>query len=105
MSYNTDSAFPENIDELEFLSDPGLAQKHIVDTHRGYIKDGKYSDASEYLKSQARITPVNADLLNMLQNRMIELQNYLLKRSASKCSRATYGSEPTNPSDGILWIE
>ena len=102
MSYVLESSFPNEIDARVFISDPGIEDTEILAKHQSSIANGNYTEASDYICSQEHITPVTADLLNMIQNREIALQTYLL--TCEKCSRAVYGDMPENPENNTIWI-
>ena len=107
MAYSETSVFPSNIDQLDFISDPDYAHKNIIDTHRGYIANGQYTAASNYINSQSGITPVNASLLNMIQNRTIALQEYLLTiPDSEKVKRFRFQETDISSTltDGGTWI-
>ena len=100
--YNTTSNFPTSIDDLLFISDVDYPHKEIYETHKNYLNNSQYSQASSFINSQEGISPIVADLFNLINNRIIALQTYLLE--ADKCKRATYNSEPESPSDEEIWI-
>lgn len=100
--YNTTSNFPVGIDDLLFISDVDYPHKEIFETHKTYLNNGQYSQASDFINSQNGITPIVADLFNLINNRIIALQSYLLE--SDKCNRATYNSEPISPVNEEIWI-
>lgn len=103
MAYIEASNFPIDIDDLPFVSDVDLAHKPIMQTHENYLSNDEYTLASSYLDSQTDITPINAGLLNLIENRIISTQEYLL--TLTPVARCNYGSEPASPMDGTIWIE
>lgn len=106
MAYNTQSSYSSEsntIDDLVFVSDVNLSHKRVMETHQNYIENGQYSTASTYINEQTGITPIVADLFNLIKNRIIALQTYLL--SLDQIERANYENEPLNPTDGMIWIE
>lgn len=115
MGYNLNSTFIRDknytADERVFISDVSLANKNIMEKHIEYINNKQYSTASTYIKDQQNlqgITPITADLFNMIQNRLYETQKYLLSDDCDKCNRGIYGNLPSpegNVKDLTVWIE
>lgn len=82
--YDIESKFPDAIDDLIFFSDISYSKKYIETNHRNLLRNGKYSEASEYLNNQEDITPYSADLLNCASNRIRATQDYLLNKDIVK---------------------
>ena len=78
MLCNPLSLYPDKIDPLIFFQDVSLEKVEIMETYDYLIKNGKYSDASEYINSQSDIYGYFADFLNAIENRIYNLQGYLL---------------------------
>lgn len=100
--YNTTTNYPTSVDDLLFISDVDCKSESIMNKHQDYIKKGEYDNASNYLNNQAGITPIVADLFNLLENRIIAVQTHLLEQDSVE--RAYY-EEPESPVDGTIWIE
>ena len=100
--YNTISNFPYMIDDLVFISDVDCKSEHIMIQHQEYINNGLYEEASNYLNSQTNITPIVADVFNLIEDRIVTLQTYLLTQGS--VDRAYY-EQPSNPVEGTIWIE
>lgn len=100
--YNTISIFPNSIDDLVFISDVDCKSENIMIQHQEYINNGLYEEASNYLNSQTNITPIVADVFNLIENRIVALQTYLLTQGS--VNRAYY-EQPSNPVEGTIWIE
>ena len=103
MAYIEDSNYPTSVDDLVFVSDVDIAHIGVMQTHQDYINNNQYSTASTYLREQDDITPVNAGLFNLIENRIVTTQEYLL--TLTPVVRCMYGSEPTSPLDGTIWVE
>lgn len=101
--YNTTTNYPTSVDDLLFISDVDCKSETIMNTHQEYINRGTYTDASKYLNKQTGITPIVADLFNLLENRLIALQSHLLSQD-DEVERAHY-EEPESPVEGTIWIE
>ena len=78
MLCNPLSLYPDKIDPLIFFQDVSLEKVEIMETYDHLIKNGKYSDASEYINIQSDIYGYFADFLNAIENRIYNLQEYLL---------------------------
>ena len=100
--YNTTTNYPTSVDDLLFISDVDCKSENIMNTHQEYINIGAYTDASRYLNNQTNITPIVADLFNLIENRIIALQTHL--STQDEVERAYY-EEPENPVDGCIWVE
>lgn len=101
--YNTTTNYPTSVDDLLFISDVDCKSENIMNTHQEYINRSKYTDASRYLNNQSNITPIVADLFNLLENRLIALQSHLLSQD-DEVERAFY-EEPESSVEGTIWIE
>lgn len=100
--YNTTTNYPTSVDDLLFISDVDCKSESIMNKHQDYINKGEYDNASNYLNSQTNITPIVADLFNLLENRIIAVQRHVL--TLNDIERAYY-EEPESPVEGTIWIE
>lgn len=100
--YNTTSNFPNDIDELLFISDCDLLHKDIIATHQTFIDSKEYTNASEYIDQQEGITPVNAGLFNCIRNRIISLQTYLT--NTEKINPMVLSDEEPTDDNIKIWI-
>lgn len=78
MLCNPVSFYPDKIDPLLFFQDISLENVEIMNTYERLIKKSRYSEASEYIKSQKGIFGYFADFLNAIENRIYNLQEHLL---------------------------
>lgn len=101
--YNTTTNYPTAVDDLLFISDVDCKSESIMNKHQDYIKKGEYDNASNYLNNQVGITPIVADLFNLLENRIIAVQTHLLEQD-DEVERAFY-EEPENPTEGCIWVD
>lgn len=101
--YNITTNYPTSIDDLLFVSDVDLKSEPIMNNHQDYINKGEYTNASNYLNNQTGITPIVADLFNLLENRIVALQMHLLTQD-DEVERAHY-EKPESSIDGTIWIE
>ncbi len=104
MSYTVKSSYPDSIDDLVFISDTDIKHESVYKKHQELINNKNYTQASEYISGQTDITPITADLFNLIQNRIIAMQEYL-KNSAESCERVVYGNKPDSPVNKTTWIE
>lgn len=102
--YNIESAFPENTDDLYFISDVNLETQDIYKHHKQLVNNGKYSEASEYLNQQTGITPVNADFFNMLENRIYNTQIYVSAKEKINPVFHSDISEADDISKAPVWV-
>ena len=68
------------------------------------IKEGKYTEASNYLNQQTGITPVTADFFNMLENRIYQTQVYVSNKEKINPVYYSDNSEPSDVSVTPIWI-
>lgn len=100
--YNTTTNYPTTVDDLVFISDVDCKSENIMEQHQYYVSKGLYTEASNYLNSQTEITPIVASLFNLLENRIVALQTYLLEQES--VNRAYY-EQPSNPVNNSIWIK
>ena len=74
MLCNPLSFYPDGIDPLIFFQDVNLEKLEIMNTYDNLIKQGKYSEANEYINGQEGIYGYFADFLNAIENRIYNLQ-------------------------------
>src|SRR5574344_913765 len=73
---NTQTVFPNGVDELQFYSDISIDQVPIMENYLRLLNSGNYTSASEYLKNSGVFYP-RAWFLNMIENRLRTIGNYL----------------------------
>ena len=101
---NTQTVFPNGVDELQFYSDISIDQVPIMDNYLRLLNSGNYTSASEYLKNSG-VFYYGAWFLNMMENRLRTIGNYLT--NLEDLELVTYSdSEPseTEVFDGMNWI-
>lgn len=102
---NTQTVFPNGVDELKFYSDIDLNQVPIMENYLRLLNKGKYTSASEYLKN-SEVFYYGAWFLNMMENRLHAIGKYLINQDDLKL--VTYSdSEPSEFElfDGMNWIK
>ena len=101
---NTQTVFPNGVDELQFFSDISIDQVPIMDNYLRLLNSGNYTSASEYLKNSG-VFYYGAWFLNMMENRLRTIGNYLT--NLEDLELVTYSdSEPSESEvfDGMNWI-
>lgn len=94
------SYYPQKIDEMVFFQDSNLETIEIMNHYNTLIAQGKYSEASDYIDQQEGICGFLADYLNLIENRVYALQEYLLQKPAKK-QPFLYYAEKKYPSPAI----
>ncbi len=77
---NTNSVFPNAIDDLIFFQDIRLINKDIFTTYQNLLSQEKYTESAEYLRASG-IPHYGADLFNLMEDMIYRLQKYLLKEN------------------------
>lgn len=101
---NTQTVFPNGVDELQFYSDISIDQVHIMENYLRLLNSENYTSASEYLKNSG-VFYYGAWFLNMMENRLRTIGNYLT--NLEDLELVTYSdSEPSESEvfDGMNWI-
>ena len=101
---NTQTVFPNGVDELQFYSDISIDQVPIMENYLRLLNSGNYTSASEYLKNSG-VFNYGAWFLNMMENRLRTIGNYLT--NLEDLELVTYSdSEPSESEvfDGMNWI-
>ena len=100
---NVASQFPSAVDDRIYFQDINLSQLNTKTNYESYLANGQYTDASAELNN-ANIDFFGASVLNLIENRLIAIENYLL--TLTKPDWTYYGaSEPDNVPVGYSWIE
>ena len=101
---NTQTVFPNGVDELQFYSDISIDEVPIMENYLRLLNSGNYTSASEYLKNSG-VFYYGAWFLNMMENRLRTIGNYLT--NLEDLELVTYSdSEPSESEvyDGMNWI-
>lgn len=84
MLCNPVSHYPDKIDEMTFFQDNDLEKKEIINAYNGLVAQGKYSEAAEFINQQKGIYGFFGDFFNLIENRIYNLQEYLLQKPPKK---------------------
>ena len=101
---NTQTVFPNGVDELQFFNDISIDQVPIMENYLRLLNSGNYTSASDYLKNSG-VFYYGAWFLNMMENRLRTIGNYLT--NLEDLNLVTYSdSEPSESEvfDGMNWI-
>lgn len=98
--YNT--IFPTAIDDRHFYQDICIDQLSIMEKYNSMIKAGTYTAASEYINAND-VTFYGAWILNMLEERLIAIENYLVYDVQKPDLVAYTDTEPTDVEVGYCW--
>ncbi len=96
------TVFPDSIDDRHFFQDINIEQLPIMEKYNGMIASSGYTAASEYINAQ-EVTFYGAWILNMLEERLIAIENYFVYE-VEKPNIVTYtDTEPTDVEVGYCW--
>lgn len=84
MLCNPTSFYPGKIDDMVFFRDNNLEKADIMNHYNDLIAQCKYSEASEYISRQEGVFGFFADYFNLIENRIYNLQEYLLNKPPKK---------------------
>lgn len=101
MWYNTISKYPDSIDPLIFFQDINLEEVEIMKSYNDLVAHGKYNEANKYIRNQ-EIHGYFASCLNAIENRIYNLQVYLLTKEPKQLFISS-DSEPIANNE-IIWI-
>lgn len=99
---NTSTKFPECIDGRLYFCDIDVSQVPIMKNYYIFLNAENYTRASEYLNN-SEVYFYGAWLLNLLENRLCAIGEYLMKEEKSKLT-TMQEPEPQNASIGFTWI-
>lgn len=80
MLCNETSCYPNGIDPMIFFQDNNIDSMNIVNQYTGLILQGKYTEATDYINKQVGVYGYFASFLNAIENRIYNLQDYLLSK-------------------------
>ena len=91
------SYYPNKIDEMTFFQDNNLEKIEIIHIYNDLVAQGRYSEAVGYINQQKGIYGFFADFFNLIENRIYNLQEYLLQKPPKK-QPFLYYNEKVHPS-------
>lgn len=99
---NTASIFPDNIDDLFYFQDINLENQPLMAAYQEQLKNREYTKSAQILKNSS-LSYYGADLFNLLENRLFQLQTYYKKNP--KINPHVFSSKkPANIQNGTMWI-
>ncbi len=84
-----------------FFQDNNLDNAEIMDHYNNLISQGKYSEASDYINQQEGVYGFFADFFNLIENRIYNLQDYLLNKPLKKQPFTYYDDKEHFPINDI----
>lgn len=100
---NAASLYPEVIDEMIFFQDNDIAKEEAINAYNALISAGQYDEANAYIAQHEEIYGFFADYMNALENRIYNLQEYLLNKSRRNPFILS-DTEPETANNGDIWI-
>lgn len=94
MLYDPTSYYPQKIDERIFFQDNDIEKTEIINQYYKLISKGKYDESNDYISQQEGVHGLFADYLNALENRIHNLQEYLLNEEPKKNPFMMSDAEP-----------
>ncbi len=107
MLCNTTSHYPDGVDTMLFFQDNDLEKTDIIDTYNNLIAQDKYTEASAYINQQDNVYGYFADFFNAIENRIYNLQKYLLEKPPKKQPFIYYelqDDEEPLLDEGMFWV-
>lgn len=101
------SYYPDKIDDMTFFQDNDLEKMEIMNTYNSLVAQGKYSEAVDFINQQKGIYGFFADFFNLIENRIYNMQQYLLQKPPKEQPFLYYVEEEKEPSMGTnkrIWI-
>ena len=80
MLCNTTSIYPNGVDPMIFFHDNDIEKVEIINEYEKLIAQGKYDEANAFINQQEGIYGYFADFFNAIENRIFNLQEYLLSK-------------------------
>lgn len=93
MMFDSTSYFPDKVDDMIFFQDNNLDNIEIINHYNNLISQNKYDEASDYINQQENIYGFFDDLYNLIENRIYNLQEYLLSKPPKKQPFIYYNKE------------
>lgn len=105
MRYNTTSVFPSDTDPYDNFGEPRVRDLATLQEYLSLIDGENYSSAKDLI-NDSEVGIVNADLLNMIQNRSKNTQQYVLDNPLEPKYKLYYRnlSDVTRSTVKAVWI-
>lgn len=103
---NTATKFPEEIDDRVYFQDLDISHIEDSELYTKYYNSGDYDSAVDVLQSSGMFY-YGADILNLFENRILAIEEYLISQIGSVQLTAYQNYAPTITSSmdvGFTWI-
>lgn len=94
--------FPANIDDRIFFQDISIDKLDIMKRYQSFIAAGAYTNASNYING-TNVSFYGAYILNMLEERLIAIEDYIVNTMEKPDIVAYSDEEPTDVEVGYCW--
>lgn len=101
------SYFPNKVDDMIFFQDNDLDSIEIINHYNDLISQSKYEEASDYINQQENIYGFFDVFFNLIENRIYNLQEFLLSKQPKKQPFIYYNREEStqpNANKDTIWI-
>lgn len=96
------SYYPGGIDSLLFFQDNGIEHADELKYYKNLISENKYTEASSYADFQSNLHMYSGSLFNCIENRILELQKYLLTKNSHQI--IVSADQPEDAALNTIWI-
>lgn len=100
---NVVSLYPNSVDKMIFFQDNDIDNVEVINTYNNLIAQGRYSEANSYISQHEEVYGFFANYLNAIENRIYNLQAYLLTKQKKNPFVHSY-EEPESVEAGTIWI-
>ena len=94
--------YPTSIDDRIFFQDISIDKLEIMKRYQAFIADGAYTNASNYINNTS-VSFYGAYILNMLEERLIAIEDYVVHVMEKPDMVAYSDEEPTDVEVGYCW--
>ena len=94
--------YPGGIDDRIFFQDISIDKLEIMKRYQTLIANGAYTNASNYINN-TNISFYGAYILNMLEERLIAIEDYVVHEMEKPDMVAYSDEEPTDVEVGYCW--
>lgn len=94
--------FPTSIDNRIFFQDVCIDKLNIMERYQKFIAAGAYTNASNYING-SNVSFYGAYILNLLEERLIAIENYAVYEMEKPDIVAYTDTEPTDKDVGYCW--
>ena len=98
------SVFPNDIDSRAFMSDTDLEHLDLLEQYQKLIRYHKFDEASKLLEKSYSFY-YGASLLNMFENGLHQIGQYLLAKEVKEALGFYQTTVPASPKIGTFWID